>query len=259
MKQSPDSGRSPSIRLTEDILKALGLTCILLDRGQVDEVRLTVHSISGRRSIGDRIWFRNQRDAEKVLKACLSRRFEAHRCRDAVMVKLPPDQVLELVRLVAFSLGITPIRDEDVQTTFESIHRRVETALVRMKQDGTMKLLHREYAVLTDAEVARKEANKAGNEQYLAIYGLLPKEDRERLKAEFKESRSPSWNRFLASKLPTTGALKTEASSPGTEGTSERDNRGTSGQSPPSYGEWLVSRLKIELDRCTDLVHITKL
>ena len=149
MKTNPEA-RGPSIRLTEDILKKLGLTCIWLDRDRVHDLhtKLVLRTIVGRRAVGEKIWFRNERDAEKVQKACLSRCFEAERVRDGVMVKLPYDKVVGLIDMVAYSLGITSIKDADVATTFDSINRRIEGALRRMEYDGSMQRLNREYSTL---------------------------------------------------------------------------------------------------------------
>jgi hypothetical protein len=151
MKPNPDATRGPSVKLTEDILEKLGLTCLWLDTlvaGQEQHTKLLLKTITGRCAIGPKIWFRSRVEAEKVRKACLSRCFEAYANRDAVIVKLPADQVADLVRLVAHSLGIAAILDADVATTFDSIHQRIEQALARMQRDGSMKKINREYAEL---------------------------------------------------------------------------------------------------------------
>ncbi|SHG89677.1 hypothetical protein [Bradyrhizobium erythrophlei] len=151
MTTNPDTPRGPSVRLTEDILQNGGLTCIWLDRiaGQDQHTRLALRSTAvGRRSKGERIWFRSGREAEKVKTAILSRCFEAVRNRDSLYIKRPLDQVLELVGKTAFSLGITPISDADLAVTFDSINRRIDAAIARMQRDGSMKRINREYAEL---------------------------------------------------------------------------------------------------------------
>jgi hypothetical protein len=168
MKTNPDAKRGPSIRLTEDLLKGLGLTCIWLDgiAGQEGQTRLALRSIVGRRAKGEKIWFRNEREADRVQREILSRCFEAVRNRDGLSIKLPFDQVVELVFKTARALGITPIPDCDVATTFDSIHRRIEAAIARMQRDGSMKRINREYSELRQA-TGKPDRGAFGSDRYI--------------------------------------------------------------------------------------------
>jgi hypothetical protein len=160
MTPNPDAPRGPSIRLTEELMGRLGLTCIWLDRistGAGDETRLLKRSIVARRAIGDKLWFRNEKEADQVFKAVLSRTFEVSRARDkmgrripggALLARMPYDALVETIRTIAFTLGVTPINDQDVATTFDSIHRRIGAVLLRMEYDGSIRQLHRQYAAL---------------------------------------------------------------------------------------------------------------
>jgi hypothetical protein len=171
MTTNPDAPRGPSVRLTEDILQNGGLTCIWLDRSQDHLTRLARRSIAGRRSKGEKIWFRSEREAEKVQKAILNRCFEAARHRDGLLVNLPLDQVVWLVRETALSLGITLISDADLAVTFDSINRRIEAALARMQRDGSMKRINREYSELRKSGGTKPGTNGTSGTSPLPSYG----------------------------------------------------------------------------------------
>jgi hypothetical protein len=125
-------------------MTATGLRCLrvsVLAGGHPGFSKLTIGGIADRDTAGERVWFKSQRDAEKVLQATLSRCFEAKKTKSGITVKLPPDQVVDLVGTIAFSLGITRIKDCDVATTFDSIASRIETQIKALGREGTMKRL----------------------------------------------------------------------------------------------------------------------
>jgi hypothetical protein len=101
--------------------------------------KVTVGGLSDLKAAGERVWFRNEREAKRVLDAFLSRCFESTKKETGLTVNLPFDNVVELVTIIARSLGITPIRDCDVTGTFDSIHRRVEVAIASMGRGATLK------------------------------------------------------------------------------------------------------------------------
>jgi hypothetical protein len=123
-----------SSKLTSEILSTLGLCCLRASplAGHPGRSKLVISGIADRDSAGDRVWFRNERDAKRVLDAFLSRCFESTRKDTGLTVKLPLDKVVGLATTIARSLGITPIQDCDVTTTFDSLHRRIETAIAKM-------------------------------------------------------------------------------------------------------------------------------
>ena len=85
------------------------------------------------------MWFRSERDARRVLDACLSRCFAATRTATGLTIKLPYEQVVGLVDLVGFTLGIMRISDRTVAMTFDSISSRAEAAIKGAARAGTMK------------------------------------------------------------------------------------------------------------------------
>ena len=150
MKANPDAPRGPAIRLAENFLQSLGLTCLWADalpsNGQ--HTRLLVRSIAGRRVVGAKIWFRSAKQVEAVQREILASCKHASRGRDGVAVKLPAGQTVEMVGKCARLIGITPIDDENFATTFDSVVERIEAALARMQRSGEMKRINREYSEL---------------------------------------------------------------------------------------------------------------
>jgi hypothetical protein len=228
MKINPGAPRGPAIRLTEDVLKKIGLTCIWLDRVSVeqDRTRLAIRSIVGRRAEGEKVWFRDYKDAKRVLDACLSRCFEAERSRDGIIVKLPYEQVVGLVDVVGFSLGIVRIKDADAATTFDSIHRRIEKAMARMQHDGSMKSLNREYSELRAAKIEKQKVTKVTLENVPNVTSNVT----------FSKSKKGQ------SKVTIQGQ--------------SGDIRDIGDNSVPKYQEWLYERLKTAILECTDLVRL---
>jgi hypothetical protein len=123
-----------SSKLTSEILSTLGLCCLRASplAGHPGRSKLVISGIADRDSAGDRVWFRNERDAKRVRDAFLSRCFESTRKETGLTVNLPLDKVVGLAIAIARSLGITPIQDCDVTTTFNALDGRIETAIAKM-------------------------------------------------------------------------------------------------------------------------------
>jgi hypothetical protein len=134
-----------SSKLASEIISAMGLVCLRAGplAGHAGRSKVTIAGIDDRKAVGERVWFRNAKEAEKVETAFLSRCLESTRTKTGLTVNLPPGKVVDTVCTIAFSLGITPIRDVDVATTFDSVNRRVEAAIATMGRQGTLKRLRR--------------------------------------------------------------------------------------------------------------------
>jgi hypothetical protein len=134
-------------------MSATGIVCLRVSplAGHPGRSKVAIGALSDLKATGDRVWFRNERDAKRVLDACLSRCFESTRKETGLTVNLPLDKVVELVTSIARSLGITPIQDHHVATTFDSIATRIETAVASMGRGATLKRMR--------AAVARIDAD----------------------------------------------------------------------------------------------------
>jgi hypothetical protein len=132
--QSRESSLAKSSKLASELLTKFGLVCLRAAplAGHPDRSKLAIGGIADRDRAGARIWFRNERDAKRVLDAFLSRCFESTKKETGLTVKLPYDQVVELVSDIAYSLGIIRIKDCDVATTFDCVATRIETAIAKM-------------------------------------------------------------------------------------------------------------------------------
>jgi len=133
----------------------MGITCLRASAlaGHPGRTKLAIGGISDRNAAGERLWFRSQREADKVMQATLSRCLDSKKTKAGITVKLAPDQVFNLVHTIALSLGITPIPDDRVATTFDSIVVRVETAIAQTGRIGTMKRLRSAVAQLDSGEL----------------------------------------------------------------------------------------------------------
>jgi hypothetical protein len=134
-------------------MTATGIVCLRASvlAGHPGFSKLAIGGIADRDSAGDRVWFRNERDAKRVLDTFLSRCFESTRKETGLTVNLPSDKIVELVTAIARSLGIRPIKDCDVATTFDGIATRIETAIASMGRGATLKRMR--------AAVARIDAD----------------------------------------------------------------------------------------------------
>ena len=134
---------SKSSRLASSILTAAGICCLRVSvlAGHPGHSKVAIGGIADRDSTGQHIWFRSQREADRVFKATLSRCFDSKKTKAGLTVKLPPGHVVDLITSIAQSLGITPIHDADVATTFDTISRRAETAIASMGREATFKRL----------------------------------------------------------------------------------------------------------------------
>jgi hypothetical protein len=132
---------SKSSKLASELMAKLGIACLRASplAGHPGFSKLAIGGIADRNTTGELVWFKSQRDAEKVLQATLSRCLDSKKTKAGITVKLSPDQVVDLVTTIAFSLGITRIKGGDVATTFDSISRRVETAIASMGRTATLK------------------------------------------------------------------------------------------------------------------------
>jgi hypothetical protein len=121
-------------------MSATGLVCLRAGplAGHPGRSKVTIAGIDDRKAAGERVWFRNAKEAEKVEAVFLSRCIESTRSMTGLTVNMPPAQVVYTVCTIAFSLGITPIKDCDVATTFDSVHLKVEAALAKMKRGGSL-------------------------------------------------------------------------------------------------------------------------
>uniref|UniRef100_A0A973W2Y2 Uncharacterized protein n=2 Tax=Bradyrhizobium septentrionale TaxID=1404411 RepID=A0A973W2Y2_9BRAD len=269
---SISSPKGPALRLAEDFLERLGLTCILIDRlPGASKTRMVSRRIAAMKARGTKVWFRTEREAAAVLKQLFEANRQIQQSRDGLMVAAEVEAVVELVRGTAFCAGITPIEDCDVTTTFASVARRVEEALARWQRDGTMKRINREYTQLKD-RVHRTHENREAYDALTELYNALDRADRDRLKAEYKSRKegSPklSWSAFLGEKFAK-ATIKEPGQGAGSQGHSQGHSAGQSGdngtssdvpldESAVSYTEWLVKRLGSELSSCTSMVHFTK-
>jgi hypothetical protein len=142
-----------SSKLASEIVTAAGIVCLRVSglAGHPGYSRLAIGGDCN--AAGARLWFRSQREADKVMQAALARCFDSKKTNRGLTVKLPPDHVVDLVYTVTHSLGITAIRDEDVATALDSISRRVETAIARTGRIGTLKNLRTAVALVEPAEL----------------------------------------------------------------------------------------------------------
>jgi hypothetical protein len=138
-------------------MSALGLCCLRASplAGHLGRSKLAIGGIADRESSGHRLWFRSQREAERVMQATLSRCFDSKKTMDGLTVKMPPDQVVDLLNTVARSLGIAAIKDCDVATTFDSVHRRIETAIAGIGRDATLKRMRAAIAARINGDDLR--------------------------------------------------------------------------------------------------------
>jgi hypothetical protein len=261
------SSRNPSIQLTEALMLKLGLTCLWLDRvtyGLEGKVRVLKRTIAGRIATGEKIWFRSDREATRIYDAVFSRCLKARKGRDGMVIELSHDEVAKLIRDVSFSLGVTPIQDEDVATTFDSIRARADAAMARLKREGELKKLNAGYrdVMRSREQKAKTEANRQAYEVALAIYSDLPRDRRDAVKAEYEMAKLTdpklAWGAFLRLKFPVTDTASVTLV-PDEAGTIDGTIAGTSGTFGTTYSDWLVERLKVELSQCPELVRITRL
>jgi len=139
--------------LASDFLAGAGWCCILIaPQTTVSKVlrppatTVTIEGVRDREADGSRIWLKRQH-AERVVAALFSRCQQAQRRRggDGVLISLPVTATASMVRDVADSLGYAPVGDEFVDEQMAMVTKRIEAAMSRMKRDGSMRQINREY------------------------------------------------------------------------------------------------------------------
>jgi hypothetical protein len=151
--------------LAADFIDAQGWACIRIEACDASRrCIVTVDGVDAREESGARLWLA-RRHADKTLATFFSRHQEARRRpRGAgLIVQAPVTTTERMIRDVAHSLGFSVAGDDFVDEQLALVTRRVETALARMKRDGSLKQLNREYS-------AAREMARAGGTPSLPGY-----------------------------------------------------------------------------------------
>jgi hypothetical protein len=145
--------------LASDFLVAQGWACIHLRpdaNGQTQtetqtqtqtQTVVTVGGISARDEPGIRIWL-SRKHVDKVMAALFSRCRQAQRRErgDGLVIRADIAAVASMIRNIASNFSITLVGDDFIDGQMALVTNRIEAAIARMKRDGSMKMLNREYA-----------------------------------------------------------------------------------------------------------------
>jgi hypothetical protein len=123
-----------ALQITSQILENFGLGCIRVAplRGHAGKVALTIADISARKSTGGRIWFRSQREADRVMAAMLGQCLDTKKTKYGMAAQMSVTDAIDQVRAISRSLGVTPIEDADLDVTFNMIAGRIEALIGKL-------------------------------------------------------------------------------------------------------------------------------
>jgi hypothetical protein len=136
-------------RLAADFLTSQGWGCILI-APKDGACTVNIRGIDARHKTGARIWFRKRRLAERVLETYFGQHRQARRHGGGLVVNAETSTVKTMIRDTAMVVGVafvgeTLVDDDDIDAETALVTKRIEAALARMKRDGSLKVLHRQY------------------------------------------------------------------------------------------------------------------
>jgi hypothetical protein len=133
--------------LASDFLVAQGWSCIRIRPDANTQTVVTVGGISDRDEPGIRIWV-SRKFVDKIMAELFSRHRQVHRRPrgGGLVVKADIAAVASMIRNIASNFSITLVGDDFIDGQMALVTERISAAIDRMKRDGSMKLLNREYA-----------------------------------------------------------------------------------------------------------------
>jgi hypothetical protein len=148
--------------LAGKFMVSLGVVC-LHGEAVAGHTRLTCRNFTGYRLAGERVWFRSQREAERIQKELIAGCKYASVGKGHLLVRQAPVVTADIIRTAAQLVGIVAILEQDIATTLDSVTRRIDHQLIRMRKDGSMRRFDREYKALRQGTKDRGQSGDNGD------------------------------------------------------------------------------------------------